>query len=343
METYKAGVLTGEQTLEIRELPLRRPGPGQALVKVHSCAICTLEQRVYLGAMKYYPFAGGHEVSGVVAEVGEGVKTLKPGDNVTARLLTSCGECYYCRSGLENQCVISFKASTHEGLNGPGGLAEYMLMDSTALYKMAGGIDLGHAALAEPLACCVHSIGRGNIGLGEDVAVIGAGIMGALHIRLAKLRGARVIACEVDAARLETARKMGADVLVDSSRVDAVAEVKALTEGRGVSVAFCTAALPQLAAQAIAMTDKLGRVVLYSSFHPKNPIELDVNQVHYSEMIITGSVNPLVRDFQISTRLLSSGLIDPTPLISERKPFAQLTEAFERAIDPHTYRVLVTM
>jgi L-iditol 2-dehydrogenase len=302
-----------------------------------------MEQRVYLGVMKYYPFAGGHELSGTVVETGDKVTQLKAGDKVAARLLTNCGECYYCRNGNENQCVISFKASTHEGLNGPGGLAEYMLLDSRSLFKMSDNVNMAHAALAEPLACCVHSIGNGRIDLGNDVVVIGVGIMGAFHIQLAKLRGARVIACEVDPDRLAVAKMAGADILVNSKEENAIEKVRECTEGRGADVVFCTTALTKLASEAVEMAGKLGRVVLYSSFHPKNPIDLDVDKIHYSERILTGSVNPNIRDFHVATRLISSGLVNPTGLISEIVPFDQLTHAFERAVDPKTYRIIVKM
>jgi L-iditol 2-dehydrogenase len=338
---YKVGVMTAEKTIEIRELELKHPGVGQVLVKVDSCAICTMEQRVYSGLMKYYPFAGGHEMAGTVEQIGEGVSGVMPGNHVTVRMLTACGECYYCRSGHENLCVVSFKASVHEGLNGPGGFAEYMLVDAKSVYRVADDLDFRYASLAEPLACCVHSVNKSQIELGNDVVVIGVGIMGAFHIQLAKLRGARVIACEVDAGRLEIAKKMGADVLVNSDAVDPVEKVKELTGGRGADVVFCTAALVDLASQAINMTGKVGRCVMYSSFHPKKPIELDVNNVHYSEMVITGSVNPTMQDFLTSTRLLSGGMIDPSLLISETVPFDKLDYAFLRAIDPKTYRIIV--
>lgn len=335
--------MTAEKTIEMREMELKRPQAGQVLVKVDSCAICTMEQRVYTGLMKYYPFSGGHEMAGTVAETGEGVKGVKPGDKVAIRMLTACGECYYCRNGQENQCVVSFKASVHEGLGGPGGLAEYMLVDARIVYKVADDLKPEYAALAEPLACCVHSVNQGKVELGNDVVVMGVGIMGAFHIKLAKLRGACVIACEVDAARLEVAKAMGADILINSAEEDPVARVKELTEGRGADAVFCTVAIADLAGQAIQMTGKLGRCVLYSSFHPKKPIELDVNNVHYTEMCITGSVNPTTKDFLTSTRLLSRGLVDPSLLISETVPLEKLDYAFQRAIDPKTYRIIVKM
>jgi len=340
---YKVALITDERKIEVFEKDLKQPVGSQVLVKIDCCAICTLEQRIYNGVMKRYPFAGGHEAAGTVVAVGNKVKSLKAGDKVSARMLTSCGECYYCRSGHENQCVISFKAEIHEGVGGPGGFAEYMLIDAKALYKMADDLDLTYAALTEPLACCIHSINNANIDLGNDVVVIGAGIMGAFHIQLAKMRGARVIACEIDEARLEIAKKMGADIVINSKDVNAIRRVKELTEGRGADVVFCTAALPQLAADSIQMVGKVGRVVMYSSFHPDKPIELNVNSVHGAEMNITGAVNANTRDFLAAAKLLSHNMVDPSLLISEVVPFENIEYAFQRAIDPKTYRVIVKL
>jgi L-iditol 2-dehydrogenase len=341
--TYKVAIISGERKLEIVEKELKEPEGNQVLIRVDSCAICTLEQRLFNGVMKRYPFAGGHEAAGTVVAVGRTVKSLKDGDKVATRMLTSCGECYYCRNGHENQCVISFKADIHEGIAGPGGFAEYMIVDAKTLYKMADDLDLTHAALSEPLACCVHSVNNANIELGNDVVIIGVGIMGAFHIQLAKMRGARVIACEVDEARLEIAKKMGADFLVNSKEVNAIEKVIELTEGRGADVVFCTAALSQLAEDSIQMTGKVGHVVMYSSFHPNKPIELNVNTVHSTEMNITGAVNANTRDFLVATKLLSDKMIDPSLLISEVVPFENIEYAFERAIDPETYRIIVKM
>jgi L-iditol 2-dehydrogenase len=217
-----------------------------------------------------------------------------------------------------------------------------MIADSQAVFGIRGDLNPLFVALAEPLACCVHSVRKGGIELGDDVVVIGAGVMGAFHIKLAKMRGSRVIACEVDPARLEIARRMGADVLINSKDKNAAEAVKELTEGRGADAVFCTAAIPSLAEEAIKMTGKFGRVVMYSSFHPKDPIPLDVNSVHYSEIIITGSVNPGIRDFYTAVRLLSLGLVDPSGLVSGSYPLENIREAFQHAVAPGTYRVIVT-
>ncbi|KUO73351.1 MAG: sorbitol dehydrogenase [Clostridia bacterium BRH_c25] len=341
--TYKVAVISGERKLEVVEKDLKKPEGRQVLVKIQACAICTLEQRIYAGSMKRYPFAGGHEMAGYVVEVGEKVSNIKPGDKVAMRMLTACGECYYCRSGHENQCLISFKAATHEGLNGPGGFSEYMMVDSTMVYKFSDDIDYKYAALTEPLACCVHSVKNANIQLSNDVVVIGVGIMGAFHIMLAKLCGARVIACEIDNDRLELAKKLGADIVINTKETDGIEEIKSLTEGRGADVVFCTVANATIAANSIAMAGKLGRVVFYSSFHPDLPINFNPNSIHYSEIIVTGSVNPGMKDFLTASRLLSKKIINPSLIISGELPFERIEEAFEMALDPKTFRIIVKM
>ena len=342
-DTYKLAIISGEKKIDIVERKIKQPNGSEVLIKVDSCAICTLEQRMFGGVIKRYPFAGGHEAAGTVAAIGSSVNTLKVGDKVATRLLNSCGECYYCRSGHQNQCVVSFKADIHEDYSGPGGFAEYMLLDAKALYKMADDLDLTHAALTEPLACCVHSINNAAIELGNDVVVIGNGIMGAFHIQLAKLKGARVIVCEVDNDRIQIAKAIGADIVINPKETNAIEKVKELTEGRGADVVFCTAAVSQLAADAIQMAGKFGRVVMYSSFPMGTPIELNVNTVHSTEINITGALNSNPSEFLAAARLLSYKMIDPSRLITEIVPLDKIEYAFERAIDPKTYRIIVKM
>lgn len=341
MNTYKVAVIEDVNKIVFKQVEKKEPQDKQVLVKVDSCAICTLEQRVYSGLMKKYPFAGGHEAAGTVEAIGKKVKGVQVGDKVAVRLLNSCGECYYCRNGHENQCTTSFIAETQECAIGPGGFAEYMMMNAADVYKMDDNIDLTHAALSEPLACCVHSIENGQIGLGDDVVIIGVGIMGALHIQLAKLKGARVIACELDDNRLEVAKKMGADIVINSGKVDAVEEIKKLTEGRGADAVFCTVPVSALAKQSIDMAGKLGRVVFYTSFHPDNPIEISPNKIHSTEQIVTGTVNPMKKDFLIATRLLSRGLIDVSDLISDSFELDKIDDAIKKALQPDTYRIIV--
>jgi len=343
-DKYKVSIISEVNKIAYVERDIPEPAEDQVLVKVDACAICTLEQRVYSGKMKFkLPYAGGHEVSGHIQKVGGKVKHLSDGDNVAVRLLTSCGECYYCRNGYDNQCVDSFKTSIHEGVPGGGGLSEYMLVSARAVYKVDDSLDPTHTALTEPLACCVHSVNRGDIQFGDTVAVVGVGIMGAFHIMLAKLKGAKVIACEVSEERLKIAKECGADVLINTAKVDAVEAVKEHTALMGADVVFNTVAISEVARQSTEMVAKLGRVVLYSSFHPDKPLDLSPNQIHYSESIITGSVNPGIKDFLQATKLLSARIIDPSPFITEVVSFDQIEAGMGKALDPMSFRVIISM
>lgn len=342
----RTAAVVGDQKTEIKELETPDLRMGEALVKVHAVALCTLEQRVFRGGMKLpLPFTGGHEVSGEVADLGPGVNTKMwaKGDRVAVRLLYNCGECYYCRTGRTNMCVRSQKKPTREGFfPGPGGLCDYIIVNTDALFKIPDAISYEEASLTEPLACCVHSVGRANIQLGEDVVVIGGGIMGQFHVMLAKRRGARVILSEVDENRRKLAEKLGADITFNPTEKDPVEFVKSLTEGRGADVVFNTTAIPSVVPQAIAMTGPGGRMVQYSSMHPDAPVEVSPQMLHGTETILTGSISPTGQDFFTSNRLINSGIIDVKPLIAMKVPFSDVQKAFEHAIVPGTFRVIVT-
>lgn len=343
----KSVAFTGPRQTELMDLTTPDLRPGEALVKVRAVALCTMEQRIFRGEVRMpLPCTGGHEVSGEIAALGEGVNLKKwaLGDRVAVRLLYNCGECYYCRTGRTNMCERSQKRPVREGLLlGPGGgLADYVIVNSSALFKIPDTLSYEEASLTEPLACVVHSVGRVDIQLGEDVVVIGGGIMGQYHVMLAKRRGARVIMSEVDESRRKLAEQLGADLTVNPAEQDPVEFVKSVTEGRGADVVFNTTAIPSVVPQAIAMTGKAGRMVQYSSMHPDAPTPVSPQMLHGNETVLTGSISPNERDFFTANRLLSSGIVDCKPLISRTFPLAEAQQALEAAVTPGTFRVIVT-
>ena len=338
--------VTGKEKTEIMELKTPDLQQGEVLVKVHAVALCTLEQRIFEGEVKMpLPCTGGHEVSGEIAAVGPGVnmKNWNLGDRVAVRLLYNCGECYYCRTGHTNMCERAQKKPVREGLLvGPGGLCDYVIADASALFKIADELSYEEAALTEPLACVVHSIGRANIQLGEDVVVIGGGIMGQYHVMLAKRKGARVILSEVDKTRAELAKKLGADIVFNPMEADPVEFVKAVTEGRGADVVFNTTAIPSVVSQALEMTGKAGRMIQYSSMHPDAPTPVSPQLLHSHETVLTGAISPNGEDFFVANRLLNAGIIDCKPMIEKTFSFEDAQEAFEAAVVPGTFRVIIT-
>jgi threonine dehydrogenase-like Zn-dependent dehydrogenase len=344
-ETYKRAVFVGPQQIRIDELSIPEPGPRQALVKVKACALCTWEQRVYSGEQKFYPLAGGHEVSGELVKLGSQVFTdAQIGDRVMASPLTRCGYCESCRRGLDNICDNNRKPFRNTDVPGPAGLAEYILLDDYQLYKANNETSFEEICLTEPVACVVRSVRKARVERADNVVVIGAGIMGLLHLHLAKQVGARVIVSEPNAERAAFAKKMGADETIDPTQDPFAEQVKALTGGRGADVIFCAMSVASAVEEAISAAASGGRIHVYASIHPRGTkISIDPNPFHSKEIVLTGTVSQDKEDVLQTVRMISGGLIDVKPFISLVLPFEKLEEGLQAALRPDTYRVIVTM
>jgi len=344
-EKMKAVAVTGERKVEIIEITKPIPKPQQVLIKMKACALCTYEQRVYKNASKMsLPFIGGHEITGEIAQIGSDINAekYKIGTKVAARIIYKCGTCYYCRHGQENLCVeTNRQLVTEPGVSGLGGLGQFIAVDTTQIWKLPHDMSLEKATLAEPVACVVNSFEKGNPQLGEDVVIIGGGIMGMLHLMCAKLRGARTIMSEPDEQRRKLAKELGCDITIDPLQTDPVQAIKDLTDGRGAEVVFNTTPISAVAEQAVQMTGKMGRCVMYSSQHPDEPIKISANWLHNSEAIITGAVSPSVHSFDTAVNLLAKNIVNPEKLISGIFDYTQADKAFEAAIKPDTYRIII--
>lgn len=344
-EKMKIGVITAPFKAEVMEVNKPVPGKNELLIKLKACALCTFEQRMFTGAKKVkFPYLGGHEVVGVVAEIGDGVNRWKIGDKVAVRTLAHCGQCYYCQQGEDNLCEETGKLPPPvPEVDGIGGLSEYLLVTPNQLFKYDESIIDEVGVFAEPLACVIHSIERAHLKLGQDVVVVGAGVMGLLHLSVAKKMGTRVIVCEVDEKRRKLALDLGADYVINPIEEDMVAIVKNLTYGRGADAVFHTTAITSVAEAAIKLTGKMGTVVMYGSFNPDKDISVNPNWIHNTEVIITGSVSPSTEDFLKATRLLNYGIIDPKAFVQESFELKDIQKAFELAADPATFRVVVKL
>jgi threonine dehydrogenase-like Zn-dependent dehydrogenase len=346
-ETYTRSILTGVREIEFEEVPIPEPGPTQALVKVRACALCTWEQRVYAGIERhFYPMLGGHEVSGVLIKAGEQVlTTAKPGDRVIAAVLTRCGQCISCRRGLDNICDNAWANRPKDAPAGPGGLSEYVLIEDYQLYPVdSGDAPFEELCLAEPMGCVLRSVKRAGVEAADNVVIVGAGIMGLLHLRLVQRLGARVIVSEPNPTRAAKAKSLGAVVTIDPTSEDFVQRAKELTGGRGPDVIFCTAGVPTAVEQAVSVASKGGRVMMYASVHPRgSTIAVDPNLFHSKEITLTGTMSQDHEDFLQAVALISNCGVDLKPLISAVYPFSQLKEALEAAISQQTYRVIVIM
>jgi len=342
--TMRVGVMAGVHDIRVEDIATPVPGLGEVLVRLRATAICTWEQRSFSGAQaNKFPFVGGHEMAGEVAAIGEGTQTdLQVGERVAIGS-ASCGKCHWCMTGQDRACKQHYGVVSKYGdAWGPGGFAQYKIQVADGVYRV-GDAPFETAALSEPLSCAIHASRLLDIRVGQDVVVIGAGVMGLMNVVAARQHGARVIVSEVDPNRLAMAKRMGATELIDASKVDPVARVKELTEGRGAEAVIAAIGHEKANEQGLAMLSDRGRFVLFAAAHPEPAFTIAPNEMHNRETGVFGVISGDKQDFYAATRLIRYGLVDLSPLIDIRYPLAEIAQALEHAIKPGTYRVIVEL
>lgn len=343
----KACVLVASKTYEVKDIPVPELKDGQVLLRVLTAAICVNDVRDYQGENKFsYPHIGGHEYCAVVEKLGPNVNEnqIHVGDHVINYIIDDCGICDDCKHGHENICSEFMNGVNYNNPNGYSGFfgfVEYAVADARDLYVYPKDTPSDVASLTEPLACVINSIQRTPIQMGDDVAILGGGVMGLLHVICAKRQGARVIVSEVNPERAEVARKLGADVTINPMEADAVEQIKKLTQGRGANVVFNTTAIPSVAAQAIEMTAKSGYCNMFSSIHPNEPILVDAGRLHKAEIYVTGTQNGTKESFRRAIDCISKGILDLNPIISKTYAPEDIVEALDYAASPESYKVLI--
>jgi threonine dehydrogenase-like Zn-dependent dehydrogenase len=344
--TYCRSVITGPRQLHFEEIRIPEPGPRQVLVRVAAAALCTWEQRVYAGIDTWsYPLVGGHEYSAEVVAVGSDVaQPLVRGDQVAVAGLRRCGECWACRRGYDNICDNQHAAVREPGQPwGPSGFSEYALVDGYQVYRYPRRVNPLEAALAEPLACVLHDVKRFAPRRGDTAVIVGAGIMGLLHLAVLRSTGAVVVVSEPDPTRRAKALEMGAHAVLDPANEEYVEGVKRLTDGRGASVTYMAIGAPAAIEQAVQAAAKRGIVSVYASVHPRGSlIQVDPNVFHHKEVLLTGSLAQDHEDFLDAVWSIAHQTVDLQPVLSATFPLVQLEAAFAAAERPDTYRVFVT-
>lgn len=336
----KQAVLTAPYAISVEQAPIPVPEEREILVRLRYCGLCTLEQRLYSGeTVMGYPVVPGHEAAGTVAALGSRAETdLWPGDPVALDLAYRCHRCRYCRSGRSNLCENRFKPEAPR----LGGLSEYIVVRPEQAYALPAGLPLEDAALAEPLACCLHSLGKLGLLSGENLLIAGAGAMGLLHLMLARGMGVQPLLSDVDDARLQAARQVGGGTVLDASDREAFRQrVRTLTGGRGVDACVVTARSPAVLEDLTELLAPGARVVIYTSYEGTRTLPFDLNTLHRREYTVTGTEGRTEHDFQQAVALLAAGDIKPAVLISHIFTWDELEEAFAAASSLATYRVLL--
>ncbi|MGY3358237.1 L-idonate 5-dehydrogenase [Bradyrhizobium sp. GM0.4] len=330
-----AVVIHAPKDLRIDSYPDAAPGPGEVRVKIANGGICGSDLHYYhhggFGVVRIQqPMALGHEIAGVVAAVGDGVTNVKPGTRVAVNPSKPCGRCLHCQEGMRNQCLdMRFLGSAMRFPHVQGGFREFITVDAAQAVAIADKLSLAEAAVAEPLAVCLHAGKQAGPLLGKRVLITGCGPIGALMILVSRFGGAaEIVVTDVAEAPLAVARKLGA-----SHAINVAADAAALDPwrtGKGVFDTLFEASGNQAALRTALDVLRPGATLVQLGLGGE--MTLPINSIVAKELQLRGTFR-FDPEFELAVRLMGEGLIDVKPLITATMPFKNAVAAFELASD----------
>jgi L-iditol 2-dehydrogenase len=336
--TMTAAVYRGQNDVRVETVPVPTLGRGELLIRVHTCGICGTDLKKISTGSHSAPRIFGHETAGVVAAIGEGVTRFKPGDRVMAFHHIPCGHCYYCRRKVFAQCPVYKQVGATAGFEpSGGGFAQYVrVLDwivEHGVVRIPDAVSFEQAAWIEPVNTCMKGIETLRLQPAETVFAIGQGPIGIVLAVLARRAGARVITSDLYPQRLTISNSFGLQETVDAGRTDAVAAVRALTDGRGADATIVAVPGNSLIQPALDATRPGGRVMLFAQT-VRGEARFDPASVCVDEKALLGSYSASVDLQDESVRFVFSGEMDLTRLITHRFPLTRAVEALELAARP---------
>jgi L-iditol 2-dehydrogenase len=337
-KTMTAAVYHGREDVRLETVPVPEIGPGELLVRVHTCGICGTDLKKIATGSHSAPRIFGHETSGQVVAVGEGVSNFSIGDRVMAFHHIPCGQCYYCRHGVFAQCPVYKKVGTTAGYEpSGGGFAEYIrVMDwivQKGVVKLPDGVSWEQASFIEPVNTCMKGIETLDIRPGETVLVIGQGPIGVILAILAKRRGATVVTSDLYPQRLTISDSYQLEHNVDASTGNPAAKVRELTGGRGADAVILAVAGNGLIRAAMDAARPGGKVMLFAQTQRGEAV-IDPAAICVDEKMLLGSYSASVDLQEENVELVFNGGTDLTRLISHRFSLGGSLEALHLAAHP---------
>ena len=333
----------GPGNMEVRDIPEPVPGAGQVKVKVKKAGICGSDLHIFnddIAIAVRPPVVPGHEFSGVVTEVGEGVTEFRPGDRVVSEAVYDyCGSCLYCRTGFYNLCTN--KKSLGYWYN--GAFAEYTLIKESNLHHLPDDIDFLTGAMLEPLACCIHAIyDCCHIEAGDLVLVSGPGAIGLMAAQTAKAAGARVVVTGTDAdtERLQMAVELGSDYAVNIQRENADELIERLSGGWGADVVLECSGSEAAVRSGMKLLKKRGWYCQIGL--TGRPIPFDIETICYKELHFSGSMASRYLNWEKGMQLIRQGLVKLAPLASHHFRLDDWEEAFRMFREKKGLKLIMT-
>lgn len=324
-ETITAAYYRGDKSFAVETTSPTPPGPGEAAIRIAYCGICGTDMHVYHGNMDARVGLNrivGHEMSGVVESVGEGVSTVVPGQKVVVRPLDHCGDCPACDAGLQHICHnLKFL-----GLDTDGAMQEIWTVPAHTLHMLPDDLRMDHAALIEPVAVACHDVRLSDLQPGEDVVVIGGGPIGVLVAMVARDAGGKVVISEVNPHRLAIAEKLGFDT-VNPAEQDLSAEINQRTGSKGADVVFEVSGTQPGVDAMTAVAGTRARIVMVA-IHAQKP-QIDLFQFFWRELKLIGARVYEPEDYEKAIAIIASGGVDADTVITDVSPLSGIQSAFE--------------
>jgi len=315
--------------IRIEDMPVPELGPGDALVKTSACGICSGDVMPWY-IEKKAPLVLGHEPSGVIRKLGGAYAgPLKEGDRVAIHHHAPCMACEYCSRGDYVQCATWRKTSIV-----PGGISEYILVPNANLendtLRLPDNVGFEDGALVEPVACVVKSLKRSGIRKGDAVLIIGLGVMGLLHVLLAREYGAgKIMASDRISYRLNKALEFGADHVIDFSGSDLAKEVRALTGGLMARVVIVCPNSIDAMKQGFRTVSSGGTVMFFSPAKPGEIMTIDPNQLYFRDIIVSTSYSCGPDDTRQALDFISKGVVAADRIVSHRFGIEDTQKAYQ--------------
>ncbi len=339
MAKQKGAFMRGLDNMIIKEIDRPVPKKGEVVVALEYIGICGSDVHYYhngkVGAYEVdlsQDYMLGHEAAGTVVELGEGVTSLKVGDRVALEPGVTCGHCEFCKTGYYNLCPdVRFLATPPI----PGCNEEYIAHPADWCFKLPDNVSTKEGALIEPLSVGFHAANQGDVQVGDTVAILGSGCIGLCTLLSAKAHGAgQIIVADVVPARLQKAKELGADIVIDSREKDAVEEIMKITEGRGVDKVFDTSGAP-VCIQQTAYIARRGGTVILVGISTKSEISYSFAQIMDKELTIK-SVFRYRNIFPKAIAAVAKGAIDVKQIVTHEFDFDHINDAYQECVTNKT-------
>lgn len=334
MAKMKAAILYSPGDMKIEELDIPELGPGDVLVRNSVTLTCGTDLKTFRRGhpLAKLPMVIGHEFAGVVENVGQDVTRFRPGMRAVAANSAPCNQCYFCAKGQPNLCERLGESIL--GFTSQGTYAQYVRIPANIVrqntHTIPEDVSFEEAALLEPLSCVVHGNDLAEAQENDEVAVIGAGPIGLLHLQVLKSqRVRRVVVVDISESRLKAASNLGATEIIDASGIDPVERVRNISEGRGVDVVIEAVGRQETWQQACSIVRKGGRVLLFGGCPAGTTVPFATDLIHYGELTLKGAFHHTPDTVRRAMNLISSHTIDSRVLITHTMPLEKLSEAFD--------------